>query len=69
MELTLEPRIRTVLTVFLLGMSACQENEVSDQGACDSGDMVGCYNLGVMYQSGQGVPQDLERAVNLAMVE
>ena len=64
-KLTLDIRVRTLLKVFLLGLSACQGNEALDQSACDSGDMISCYDLGVMYQGGQGVPQDLERAVIL----
>ena len=32
------------------------------QKACDGGEMAGCANLGVLYESGNGVPQDFERA-------
>ena len=33
--------------------------------ACDSGNMRGCYNLGVMYTNGNGVEKDLGKAVEL----
>ena len=35
------------------------------QKACDSGDALGCYNLGVSYEDGQGVNQDYQKAVQL----
>ncbi|MDY3672983.1 MAG: tetratricopeptide repeat protein, partial [Campylobacter sp.] len=33
--------------------------------ACDGGDMSGCYNLGIMYASGNGVEKDLGKAAEL----
>ena len=33
--------------------------------ACDGGNMLGCNNLGTMYQKGQGVPQEYSKAVDL----
>lgn len=36
------------------------------QSACDSGDTISCYNLGVSYANGQdGVEQDYKKAVEL----
>ena len=35
------------------------------QKACDSGDTVGCFNLGNSYQNGQGVNQDYQKAAQL----
>ena len=32
------------------------------QKACDSGEALGCYNLGVLYANGQGVKQDFTTA-------
>ena len=33
--------------------------------ACDSGNMRGCHNLGVMYTNGDGVEKDFGKAVQL----
>ena len=33
--------------------------------ACDGGKMSGCYNLGVMYNNGNGVEKDLGKAAEL----
>ena len=33
--------------------------------ACDGGDASGCYNLGIMYDNGQGVKQDYHQAAKL----
>ena len=33
--------------------------------ACDSGNMRGCHNLGVMYTNGDGVKKDFGKAVQL----
>jgi hypothetical protein len=35
------------------------------QQACDGGEMRGCYDLGIMYEDGDGVPQDSRRAAEL----
>ena len=55
-----------VLLVNLLpGPLAGQDAEVVSQEACDAGDMLSCDTLGVRYETGAGVTQDLERAVGL----
>jgi len=33
--------------------------------ACDMGDTYGCYNLGVLYENGQGVRQSHAKAAKL----
>ena len=33
--------------------------------ACDGGNILGCANLGVMYELGTGVPKDRNRAARL----
>ena len=33
--------------------------------ACDGDDMLGCSNLGELFDEGRGVPEDLERAAEL----
>ena len=35
------------------------------QKACDSGVAGGCYNLGLLYDEGQGVNQDYQKAAQL----
>ncbi len=35
------------------------------QKACDGENLIGCYNLGVLYANGQGVAQDFARARSL----
>ncbi|WP_103569977.1 tetratricopeptide repeat protein [Campylobacter concisus] len=35
------------------------------QKACDGGDAGGCYNLGVLYDNGQGVNRDYQKAAQL----
>ena len=35
------------------------------QKACDGGNALGCYNLGVLYAKGQGVRQDYQKAAQL----
>ena len=35
------------------------------QPACEGGQAVGCFNLGVRYVQGKGVPQDERRAATL----
>ena len=32
------------------------------QKACDEGNALGCYNLGVLYHNGKGVNQDYQKA-------
>ena len=56
---------KSVFAVVLLGLLACQDAERRYQQACDGGDMQGCYNLGVSYATGEGVTQDLDRALSL----
>ncbi|MBP9085495.1 MAG: sel1 repeat family protein [Kofleriaceae bacterium] len=36
-----------------------------DQKTCAAGDMQGCFDLGVAYQDGGGVPQDAAKAASL----
>ncbi|MBK37026.1 MAG: hypothetical protein CME26_16040 [Gemmatimonadetes bacterium] len=38
---------------------------LENQQACDGGDMLACYNLGIMYRDGDGVTQDSARAATL----
>ena len=33
--------------------------------ACDGGEMLGCYNLGVSYENGHGVRKDAAKAKQL----
>ena len=33
--------------------------------ACDSGNMRGCFNLGIMYEEGNGVEKDFSKAAEL----
>ena len=33
--------------------------------ACDGGEVLGCFNLGIMYATGNGVEKDLGKAVQL----
>ena len=37
----------------------------SYEKACDGGNALGCHNLGVLYATGEGVPQDFVRAASL----
>ena len=55
----------SLLIVFFLCLSACQDAERRYQQACDRGDMLGCNELGVMYGTGEGVAKDLARAATL----
>jgi hypothetical protein len=42
-----------------------QDAAARDKKACDGGEMKGCTNLGVDYDSGEGVPMDVVRAAAL----
>ncbi|MEE3705544.1 hypothetical protein V2I29_08185 [Campylobacter sp. CX2-8023-23] len=33
--------------------------------SCDNGDMIACYNLGVLYDDGNGVKQNYQKAAKL----
>lgn len=33
----------------------------NDQKACESGDALACFNLGLMYENGDGVEQDYQK--------
>ena len=61
-------RGKSLLVVFfaglLPGLLAGQDAEVLSQ-ACDAGDMPSCDNLGLRYEAGLDVTQDLARAVSL----
>ncbi len=67
----MKPRPRTValllaLLLVLLGSpAAAQDTEALYRTACDGGDLVACDVLGLMYLAGDGVFQDLERAIAL----
>ena len=54
----------SLLIVAFLGLSACQDAE-SLRVDCDEGDAIACNDLGVMYQSGEGAPQHVARALSL----
>ena len=54
----------SLLIVAFLGLSACQDAE-SLRVDCDDGGAIACYELGVMYQSGEGATQDFARAASL----
>ena len=58
-------KCKSLLVVVLLGLPTCQDAERSVQQDCDSGDMQGCTDLGVMYATGAGVTRDDARAVSL----
>ena len=57
--------VATVLGQLAGGQLAGQEVERAYQQACDSGDMMGCTNLGYLYATGEGVTQDVARAASL----
>lgn len=53
-------------TLCLLPSSAAAQNtERLYLQACDDGDLIACNIFGLMYEAGQGVPQDLARAAGL----
>ena len=41
------------------------ESSFGAKKACDSGNMLGCTNLGSMYANGEGVEKDLGKAAQL----
>ena len=51
--------------VLLVGDKSGIESSFVAKKACDSGNMRGCYNLGVMYTNGDGVEKDFGKAVQL----
>ncbi len=57
---------KAVLVVVFLGLLTCplagQLAERLYQQACDGGGMLECNLLGIMYETGEGVIQDLGRA-------
>ena len=59
----------SLLVVLLLGLLprpvASQDTERLYQQACDDGDLVACNIFGLLYESGESVPQDPARAVVL----
>ena len=42
-----------------------KEASIDWEKACDGGDMVGCFNLGLMYDNGDGIRQDKIKATEL----
>ena len=57
-------------TIFQSGMASYRAGNLPDaaekfQRACDLNGAAGCYNLGVMYNDGAGVPRDANRAFGL----
>jgi len=51
--------------ILLPRMVVAQGPERLYQDACDGGDMIACNVFGLMYEYGDGVPQDLARATSL----
>ncbi|MGQ2933344.1 MAG: hypothetical protein ACT6QT_01090 [Sphingopyxis sp.] len=56
--------------IFQSGMESYRAGNLPDaaekfQRACDLNGAAGCYNLGVMYNDGAGVPRDANRALRL----
>ena len=55
--------------VLLVGYVVLDKSDIESsfgaEKACDAGEMLGCYNLGVMYMLGNEVEKDLGKAVQL----
>ena len=51
--------------VLLVGDKSGIESSFGAKKACDSGNMLGCSNLGSRYAIGNGVEKDLDKAVQL----
>ena len=51
-----------VVCVAIVVMCGCGENLSALKELAESGDTAAQYNLGVMYDNGQGVPQDVAEA-------
>ena len=62
-------RGRFLLAVLCVSLSpgalAGQDAETLNQQACDAGDLAICDQLGVRYETGEGVIQDQARALSL----
>ncbi|MFM8541265.1 MAG: tetratricopeptide repeat protein [Nitrospira sp.] len=59
--------VSTLVTacVFSSCSSAGESQEVKDYKVqCDRGDAIGCFNLGTMYENGDGVKQSDTGALN-----
>jgi hypothetical protein len=54
--------VLSALAAFGPAPAATQATERLYQEACDGGDLTACNVFGLMYETGQGVPQDLARA-------
>ncbi len=54
-----------VLLALLPRPATSQDTERLYQEACDGGDLMACNVFGVMNEAGEGVPQDLPRALGL----
>ncbi len=52
--------------VAFLGLSACQDAERL-RVSCDAGDATACHDLGLRYEAGAGVTQDLARAASFCL--
>lgn len=50
---------------FVANLNADTTTLEGAKKACDGGDMSGCFNLGAMYDNGEGVKQDDFKAVKL----
>ena len=57
------PGVKSVFSVLLLCflLVSCKEDKTI-QGRAKAGDVVAQYNLGVMYDTGEGVPKDYAEA-------
>ena len=60
---------RLLLVVVAVALSACEGAESEDAKrlrlSCDEGNTAACNDLGGLYESGEGVPQDFARAATL----
>ena len=45
--------------------SKTEENKLLYKKACDGGDVKGCFNLGTLYEKGEGVEKDFSKAIQL----
>ena len=53
------------LAAIVPASASAQATERLYQEACDSGDLTACNVFGLMYETGRGVPQDVDRAAAL----
>ena len=57
--------LAAVLLSLSPGPAASQDTARLSQEACDGGDLAACNVFGLMNEAGEGVPQDLPRALDL----